>query len=81
MTGARVDIYFCSVGTSSQILVGEYQLEIRGGTEYGAPRRQTSPRSAIEIDLIRSFAPNETQSRSQSIRFIDAVDIPMGKQF
>lgn len=75
VTGARSDTTFVSLGPTTGPQGGTYQLEIRQGTEYGAPRVITSPPSQIQIDLIKDFGPNQGQSNYQSVRFNDASQI------
>ena len=79
VTGARSDTTFVSTGPTTGPQGGTYQLEIRQGTEYGAPRVITSPPSAIQLDLIKSFGPNEGQSSYQSVRFNGATQIADGQ--
>ncbi len=63
ITGAPVDTTFVTRPTAgSAILVGPYQIEIRGGADYGQPLTDG-------IQLTNSFEPNQPQSRAQSIRF------------
>ncbi len=77
VTGARVDTTFVSVPSAgSDILVGPYQLEIRGGQEYGQPQLPTQP---IQLNLIRSFEPNQQQSRSQTVKFNGSFSIADGQ--
>ncbi|XZE33033.1 GEVED domain-containing protein [Pirellulaceae bacterium SH501] len=79
VTGTRSDTSFVTVGSNTGPQGGTYQLEIRGGTDYGSPRTITNPRSNIELDLVRSFAPNAPQSASQSITFNAASSIADGQ--
>ncbi|MCY2983095.1 MAG: pre-peptidase C-terminal domain-containing protein [Planctomycetota bacterium] len=85
VTGARVDTSFVSVPSAgSGILVGPYQLEIRGGQEYGQPLLPNSPNVSQanrvpEIQLVSSFAPNQQQSRSQTIKFNGSFQIADGQ--
>ena len=73
VTGARSDATFTTVASAgSDILVGPYQLEIRGGQEYGLP-------GLAGIQLIRSFDPNQQQSRSQTVRFNGGARISDGQ--
>ena len=73
VTAARVDTSFTTVlSTGSDILVGPYQLEIRGGQEYGQPGLQG-------ITLIRSFEPNQQQSASQTVKFKGSFSIADGQ--
>ena len=73
VTGARADATFTTVASSgSGVLVGPYQLEIRGGQEYGQPGTQG-------IQLVRSFAPNQQQSRSQTVQFNGSSQISDGQ--
>ncbi|MFN7447420.1 MAG: GEVED domain-containing protein [Pirellula sp.] len=79
VTGSRSDTTFVSAGPTTGPQGGTYQLEIRQGTEYGAPRIITSPPSAVQLDLVRSFGPNEGQSNYQSVRFNNATQIADGQ--
>jgi parallel beta-helix repeat protein len=79
VTGARSDTTFVSTGPTTGPQGGTYQLEIRQGTEYGAPRIITSPPSAVQLDLVRAFGPNEGQSNYQSVRFNSATQIADGQ--
>ncbi|MFN7841606.1 MAG: dockerin type I domain-containing protein [Pirellula sp.] len=72
VANAPQDTTFTS-GGSGGIVTGTYQLEIRGGAEYG------SPRFGSGIDLVRAFAPNEVQSNSQVVRFNSAANISDGQ--
>jgi GEVED domain/Dockerin type I domain/Bacterial pre-peptidase C-terminal domain len=73
VTGARADTSFVTVPSAgSGILVGPYQLEIRGGQEYGQPLLQG-------IQLVRSFEPNQQQSRSQTVKFNGSFQIADGQ--
>jgi hypothetical protein len=74
IANAPQDTTFTSTGTGG-IVTGTYQLEIRGGAEYGRPR------SAVTggIDLVRAFAPNEVHSNSQVVRFNSAANISDGQ--
>ena len=62
-----------AAGTSGN-LVGDYQLEIRKGEEYGRPR-------ANGINLVDSFAPNDRLAPGQNIRFRSGSQIPDGATF
>lgn len=79
VTGSRSDTTFVSTGPTTGPQGGTYQLEIRQGTEYGAPRIITSPPSAVQLDLVRAFGPNEGQSNYQSVRFNNATQIADGQ--
>lgn len=82
VTGGRVDTTFVSVPSSgSGILVGPYQLEIRGGQEYGQPLLPNlNPNNSLaEIQLTQSFEPNQQQSRSQTIQFNGSSQIADGQ--
>ena len=77
VTGARVDTSFVSVPSAgSDILVGPYQLEIRGGQEYGQPQLQNR---AVQLNLTNSFEPNHQQSRSQTVKFNGSFKIADGQ--
>ncbi len=77
VTNARADATFTTVASSgSGVLVGPYQLEIRGGQEYGQPLPITQGGG---IKLVRSFAPNQQQSRSQTVRFNGSSQISDGQ--
>jgi hypothetical protein len=72
VTGATADTTFTQVASpGSEILVGSYQLEIRGGSDYGSPTR-------TGINLTRAFDPNQVLSDSVEIRFNDASKISDG---
>lgn len=74
VTGAQADTRFVTQATSgSGILVGPYQLEIRGGADYGTPLVGSG------IALTNSIAPNQPLSRVQSIRFNQASQIVDGQ--
>ncbi|MEQ1825450.1 MAG: pre-peptidase C-terminal domain-containing protein [Pirellula sp.] len=74
VTGARADTTFVTRASSgSAIIVGPYQLEIRGGAEYGRPLISSG------IQLTSSFGPNQQQSRAQTIRFNGASQISDGQ--
>ena len=82
VTGARVDTTFVTIpSVGSGILVGPYQLEIRGGQEYGQPLlpnlNPAIPQA--EIQLTQSFGPNQQQSRSQTIKFNGSFQIADGQ--
>ena len=82
VTGARVDTTFVTIpSVGSGILVGPYQLEIRGGQEYGQPLlpnlNPAIPQA--EIQLTQSFEPNQQQSRSQTIKFNGSSQIADGQ--
>ncbi|XZE21695.1 GEVED domain-containing protein [Pirellulaceae bacterium SH449] len=72
VANAPQDTTFTTVGTGG-IVTGTYQLEIRGGAEYGVPRFESG------IDLVRGFAPNEVHSNSQVVRFNSAANIADGQ--
>jgi hypothetical protein len=77
VTGNRIDTNFVTRTTAgSGILVGPYQLEIRGGTDYGQAQVASS---VIPISLNRAFEPNQQQGRSQTIRFNGAAQIADGQ--
>ena len=58
VTGANADTTFVTVPSAgSEILVGPYQLEIRGGQDYGQP---LLPTQAIQLGLVTSFEPQPT---------------------
>nr|MCU0709987.1 pre-peptidase C-terminal domain-containing protein [Pirellula sp.] len=72
VTGATPDTTFVQVPSAgSEILVGSYQLEIRTGSEYGAPTR-------TGIVLNRAFDPNQALNNVVEIRFNDASKISDG---
>jgi len=74
VTGARIDTTFVTQTTSgSSIAVGPYQLEIRGGADYGSPLVSSG------IQLTGSFEPNQQQSRAQTIRFNGSSQIADGQ--
>jgi hypothetical protein len=74
VTGARADTTFVTRASSgSAIVVGPYQLEIRGGADYGRPLVGSG------IQLTTSFAPNQQQSRAQTIRFNGSSQISDGQ--
>jgi hypothetical protein len=79
ITASRSDTTFVTVGPVVGPQGGTYQLEIRGGTEYGSPRTITNPPSVVQLDLIRAFEPNQAQSSSQTIRFNPASSIGDGQ--
>ncbi len=73
VTGASNDTSFVTVSSpGSDILVGPYQLEIRGGQEYGQP-------TLGGIRLVQSFEPNQQQSRSQTVKFNGSFRIADGQ--
>lgn len=73
VTGARADTTFVTVASpGSDILSGPYQLEIRGGSEYGTPNRGSG------ITLNRAFAVNQSLSSTQVLRFNSASAIADG---
>ena len=75
VTGVRPDTSFVtSGGAGSDILVGPYQLEIRGGTEYGTP----SLGSGITLNL--GFAPNAQQAVGQTLTFQSSSRIADGQR-
>ena len=77
VTGARADTSFVTVPSGgSGILVGPYQLEIRGGQEYGQPLLQNQ---SVQLNLTKSFEPNQAQSRSQTIKFNGSFQIADGQ--
>ncbi len=77
VTGARVDTNFVSVPSAgSEILVGPYQLEIRGGQDYGQP---LLPSQDTHLKLVTSFEPNQQQSRSQTVKFNGSFKIADGQ--
>ena len=75
VTGARLDTSFVTLGgAGSDILVGPYQLEIRGGTEYGSPSLGSG------ITLNRGFAPNAQQAVGQTLTFQSSSRIGDGQR-
>jgi hypothetical protein len=56
------------------IVVGEYQLEIRGGSNYGLP-------TANDIILVDGFAPDERLVEGQNLTFQSAAQIADGSTF
>ena len=78
VTGARPGItdFVSRPSGGSEILVGPYQLEIRGGQEYGQPLPTGQVRGIV---LTNSFAPNQQQSRSQTVRFNGSFQISDGQ--
>lgn len=78
VTGATTNTDFVTVNTAgSEILVGPYQLEIRGGTEYGRPAREDR---FPQITLTQAFAPNQQQSVGQTLTFRGSSTIADGQQ-
>ncbi|MBU6236831.1 MAG: hypothetical protein KGQ51_03315 [Planctomycetes bacterium] len=72
VTGATANTAFVQVPSAgSEILVGSYQLEIRSGTDYGAPTRS-------DINLNRAFDPNQALNNTVEIRFNNASKISDG---
>lgn len=72
VTGATPDTSFVNVPSAgSEILVGSYQLEIRGGSDYGTPTR-------TGINLNRAFDPNQALNNVVELRFNDASKIADG---
>jgi hypothetical protein len=65
-------------GTDLQILVGPYQLEIRGGDEYGVPLLNGVLPS---MELISAVAPQERAAPGVSIRFNGASSMAAGTTF
>ena len=72
VANAPQDTTFTAIG-SGGIETGTYQLEIRGGAEYGAPRFGSG------INPVRAFAPNQVHSNSQVVRFNGAANISDGQ--
>lgn len=61
-----------------EVLVGAYQVEVRGGTEYGVPRLDGLP-STLFLDSARS--PRERQAEGVAIQFNSASSFSAGTTF
>lgn len=66
------------VKTNPEILVGPYQVEIRGGSEYGTPLLDGFPRT---LALHRAVAPQERLSEGVSLVFNGASSLVAGSTF
>ena len=92
VTDAPADTTFTTVvGSGSEIVVGPYQVEIRGGSEYGQPlstrttnnggNNNNNPNNLSVNDRIRltqAFDPNQALSGAVEMRFNPASDITDG---
>ncbi|MFM8570667.1 MAG: GEVED domain-containing protein [Pirellula sp.] len=91
VTNAPADTSFTTVpGSGSEILVGPYQVEIRGGSEYGQPlstrtnnggNNNNNPNNLSVNDRIRltqAFDPNQALSGAVEMRFNPASSITDG---
>ena len=91
VSNAPPDTTFTTVpGSGSEILVGPYQVEIRGGSEYGQPLStrttnnggNTNPNNLSvneRIRLTQAFDPNQALSGAVELRFNDASSITDGE--
>ena len=91
VTNAPADTTFTTVtGSGSEIVVGPYQVEIRGGAEYGQPLSanptnnggNNNPNNLSVNDRIRltqAFDPNQALSGAVELRFNAASDITDGE--
>jgi len=92
VTNAPPDTSFTTVtGSGSEILVGPYQVEIRGGAEYGQPLTTRTPNNGgpntnpnnlsvnDRIRLTQAFDPNQALSGAVEIRFNAASSITDGE--
>ncbi len=66
------------VQSNPEVLVGPYQVEIRGGTEYGEPTLSGFPDT---LDLVDAFNPQERLSSGVAIRFNGASGLAAGTTF
>ena len=66
----------------SGILVGTYQLEIRGGSDYGIPQSNASVTAGTNAGIIydRAFEPNQQMAGALNIQFNDASQISDGQK-
>jgi hypothetical protein len=91
VSNAPPDTTFTTVpGSGSEILVGPYQVEIRGGSEYGQPLSTRTTNNGgnnnpnnlsvnERIRLTQAFDPNQALSGAVELRFNDASSITDGE--